>query len=191
MLFNLTKVDTHVNNSKSPISTTLVLLEGIFPSEDKCSEVTVETLRRGDSRHESVRLQVIRLIQRKKNQSMVVNKTITEQVIRLFDKAQLINKIERLSGHTSLSLLRMQFNIMETGDFVGWHNDLESDPAYKVIALLKFPSSHKGGALTLRESTERHIDQPERTIFLMNPGIEHCVQAVTEGKRYLLAMFLG
>ena len=109
----------------------------------------------------------------------------------MFNQAGLLKCIERLSGHTSLSLLRMQFNIMEAGDFVGWHNDLESDPAYKVTALLKFSSSHKGGALTLRESTERHIDQPERSMLIMYPAIEHCVQAVTEGKRYLLAMFLG
>lgn len=38
------------------------LLEGIFPSIDKRSEMTVEKVLRGDSRNEPVRLHVLRLI---------------------------------------------------------------------------------------------------------------------------------
>ena len=151
----------------------------------------LESPQTGDSRYEDVNLHVARFITRKNSHSKIVNEPYTSKILNVLTRSHLVGSVEQQSNFKGLKILRMQLNTMQKDSFVGVHTDKENDPIYEVAVLIRTTSSYSGGELHLYGDDPQIIKQENRTIFLMDTGVEHEVKPVLEGCRNSLVVFLG
>lgn len=151
----------------------------------------IEKSRVGDSRNELVNLDVIRLIMRKNNLSYVVNESYCSEIMNILKRANFIALINKHLRMSHLQILRMQFNLMKEGSFVGLHTDNENDSAYLATAVIRTGSSFSDGELVLYGKKKQIVSQKNRTVFLMDSSIEHEVMPVKNGYRNSLIIVIG
>ncbi len=151
----------------------------------------LETSKVGDSRNEYVDVRVARFIIRKDGHSTITNHAHTAAILNIFESANFIRLVEKQTGCSNLSILRMQLNSMKAGGFVGVHTDTEQDCNYKVTALIRTTSCYSGGGLRVYGNNPTTIHQANHTVFLMDPTLEHEVKKVKSGLRNSLLVLFG
>lgn len=166
-------------------------LENIIDHISLHSPELIERPSIGDSRSEPVNLEVIRIMVRKNSCSQRVNEPYCFEVMNILERANFLSFIIKYTGISNLQILRMQFNLMKTGSFVGLHTDKESDPAYLATAVIRTNSHFSDGELVLHGTNKRIVSQRNRTVFLMDSSIAHEVLPVTKGYRNSLIIVLG
>ncbi len=166
-------------------------LEQIIERIQSYSPEIIEKSRMGDSRNESVNLDVIRFIMRKNNASYTLNDPYCSEIITILNRSHFLETINKHLKVNNLQILRMQFNLMKEGSFVGLHKDNENDSSYLATAVLRTHSNFSEGELVLYGKNKRIISQKNRTVFLMDSSIEHEVMTVKHGYRNSLIIVMG
>lgn len=187
-----------------PIGKSL-FLENVFSSEqwDQITELVheiasqtslLEKISYGKGALENTKfsLSIYKFITRVNGVSFLNNSIYTIALLAIIEKSSLMSQIATLNGKT-LTILRMQLNLMTTGGYVGRHTDYESDHAYCCSLLIRIGDNYKGGGLIIYDEngTANSINQCNRTILAMSSHSAHEVAPVESGIRYTICLFCG
>lgn len=122
----------------------------------------------------------------------VVNEAIATPVLRIAQNSGLLSHCSNVLGFQSLDVCDCRSHIMNRGNFVGRHTDLESNPAIRGFVVLQIGQQYEGGDFLVHhpENPSRlHLEY--RSILIGDPKIPHEVSEVENGHRHSFVMFLS
>ena len=143
--------------------------------------------------------QVGRLVEDKPNcLPKRLNIELSNEVLGLYSTKK-ANKFfgEFFEEDKPLTIRRSQFNLLHEGSFVGRHLDIDSNPDYKIAAVLQLGSKFSGGEFYVyenRNSNERDAQKlsPEYgSLTISFCKHEHEVRTVTSGTRTSFVCFIS
>ncbi|MFD8725749.1 hypothetical protein ACFV2H_49430 [Streptomyces sp. NPDC059629] len=94
-------------------------------------------------------------------------------------------------GLEKLTVGRAQTNFLHEGDGVGWHNDHESNPEYRISIVLGLSDDYSGGDFLaqLTPEDQRRYRVNRGDILVAKAEIQHAVSVVESGRRMSLVLF--
>ena len=130
---------------------------------------------------------------------IVVNSEKATKVISLFKSPVALSFFKKYfeKMDSVLTIRRAQFNVLGAGSFVGRHLDTDSNPTYKIAAVLQLGSHFTGGGFLVYENSNSTVTEAQR----ISPGYgsltisfcshEHEVEPVLMGTRTSLVFFIN
>ncbi|NLU80790.1 hypothetical protein HCA58_20985 [Micromonospora sp. HNM0581] len=96
-------------------------------------------------------------------------------------------------GLEEARLRRAQTNFLYPGGEVGFHNDHESNPNYRISIVIGLSDDYTGGDFIARVTPddERRIRVNRAEILVAKPELQHAVSEVKSGKRMSLILFMS
>jgi Rps23 Pro-64 3,4-dihydroxylase Tpa1-like proline 4-hydroxylase len=162
--------------------------------EISCQPILLEHIIKGVERLKGIKfsLDLHRFIVREGGISQITNSPYSQAILTIINHSSLIKKVSNLFGK-EVEILRMQLNIMTTGDFISEHADKESDDSYLCAILIRTNSKYTGGDLTIYDAEQKSykMRQPNQSILVMNSHCIHKVDPITSGFRHTICLFLG
>jgi len=127
----------------------------------------------------------------------VVNPRLSGDIIDLYRSEKAISFFKRYfpGGVDCLYIRRAQFNLLSKDSFVGRHLDIDSNPTYKIAAVLQLGSAFTGGEfIVYRNKNSKLADAqvlaPEYgSLTISFCSHEHEVSKVSSGTRTSLVFF--
>jgi len=163
-------------------------------NEISCQPILLEHIIKGVDRLKSIKfsLDLHRFILREGGISQITKSPYSQAILTIINHSSLIKKVSTFIGK-KVEILRMQLNIMTTGDFISEHSDKESDDSYLCGILMRTNSKYTGGILTIYDAEQKpyKIRQPNHSILAMNSHCIHKVDCITSGFRHTVCLFLG
>ena len=94
-------------------------------------------------------------------------------------------KILGIDKKKDIYLRRVQFNQIDSGCFVGYHLDKDSNPDYLAAGVIQFGKNFKGGKYRVYQSKKKYIDYTPsvRSLIISDCNFPHEVTKVTKGGR--------
>ena len=182
-----------------PLGSHFLYLEDILYIEEALKSFPLETVTYGDA-GELNNCRVGRLVEDHPCQSpKVVNKELSEPILKLFSSTKARSFYSKYVGEVSDGqvIRRCQFNLLDTGAFVGRHLDVDSNPDYQIASVLQLGSSFEGGEFAVYENPNSHISEaqvikPEfGSITISFCKHEHEVLPVSSGVRTSFVAFVS
>ena len=127
-----------------------------------------------------------------------LNLELSTEILDLYttDKAKKFFS-QFFNGNQNLVIRRSQFNLLHEGSFVGRHLDIDSNPDYKIAAVLQLGSKFEGGEFYVYENKmSTHSDaqklKPEYgSLTISFCKNEHEVRPVSFGTRTSFVCFIS
>lgn len=96
-------------------------------------------------------------------------------------------------GLEKATVRRAQTNFLYEGGEVGFHNDHESNPDYKISVVMGLSDDYTGGDFIARitPEDERRFHVGRGDILVAKPELQHAVDAVRSGRRMSLILFMS
>lgn len=96
-------------------------------------------------------------------------------------------------GLAEATVRRAQTNFLHEGDEVGWHNDHESNPEYRISIVVGLTDDYTGGEFLAQITPEdqRRFRVNRGDALVAEPELRHAVSPVESGKRMSLILFLS
>ena len=157
-----------------------------------CEKVDKEFVEIGDA-GESNNLLVGRFMTDVKKPEVVKN-PFSEKVITILSKQKVFNFIKSISGiEGNLYLIRVQFNQIDKGNFVGYHLDTDSNPDYIAACVVQLGSDYTGGKYRVYQEDGTHNDFTSGfgDLIISNCNYPHEVTKVESGNRKSLVFFIS
>lgn len=117
----------------------------------------------------------------------------TRPLLEIVSGGEIRQRIRAIvGGSRDLVLRRCQAHVLETGGFIGTHEDVGSNPDYVVALVVGLHGEFEGGALRIetRQGTRR-VELTPDTAVLMATDRPHQVEPVLRGRRRSLACFFA
>ena len=124
----------------------------------------------------------------------IVNEEISKRGIQIVSQPNKQEYYRRLlKTDSELFIRRMQYNILGSGSFVGYHLDTDSNPDYLVAVVLQFGCNFSGGDYVVYggDLPPRSFSPTNRSIIVSHCHFPHEVTKVKSGKRKSLVYFLS
>ena len=165
--------------------------------ENQLKKFPLESITIGDA-GEINNCQVGRLMEDQPRQiPKMLNDELAKPVLELYSTAQAFDFFNKfLESGKEQFVRRSQFNLLGKGSFVGRHLDIDSNPDYKIAAVLQLGSVFSGGEFVVYPSKKSTIEEsqvvcPEYgslTVSFCN--YEHEVKEVTSGTRTICMLYI-
>lgn len=127
-----------------------------------------------------------------------VNNNFSSPILELFQTKKAKKFFKRfLEKEEPQIIRRCQFNLLNSGAFVGRHLDVDSNPDYQIASVLQLGSKFKGGEFVVYPTKESNIDDAQiikpayGSITISYCNIEHEVKTVQSGLRTSFVTFIS
>ncbi|MGW0532084.1 hypothetical protein [Streptomyces sp. NPDC003032] len=96
-------------------------------------------------------------------------------------------------GLEEATMRRAQTNFLYEGDEVGFHNDHEANPEYRISIVIGLTDDYTGGDFVAQIAPEdqRRFRVNRGDILVAKPELQHAVSMVESGKRMSLVLFMS
>ena len=200
---NMFKQITHFRNNYKKVGTVLIKAESILNPitnnnfkdlEDCCEKVKKEFIKIGDAGEEN-HLLVGRFMTDIKKPKVVKN-PYSKKVLKILNQKKNMSFFKKILGidkKKDIYLRRVQFNQIDSGCFVGYHLDKDSNPDYLAAGVIQFGKNFKGGKYRVYQSKKKYIDYTPsvRSLIISDCNFPHEVTKVTKGNRKSLVFFIS
>ena len=127
-----------------------------------------------------------------------VNNNFSTPILKLFQSEAAKKFFKRfLIKEEPQIIRRCQFNLLNSGAFVGRHLDVDSNPDYQIASVLQLGSKFTGGEFVVYPTKKSNIEnaqilQPEYgSITISFCNVEHEVKEVKSGLRTSFVTFIS
>ncbi|UTH73657.1 2OG-Fe(II) oxygenase [Chromobacterium sp. IIBBL 290-4] len=124
---------------------------------------------------------------------LIVNPWVSQKLLAILVSPQVMALFGEILGAETLCVRRAQVNRMESGSFIGFHLDRDSNPDYEISIVLQLGKQFSGGEFVVHENEAvLHSYAPSyRSILISRCDLPHEVKTVTAGDRISLVFFLS
>lgn len=122
-----------------------------------------------------------------------VNEPLASQLLEIVDSPAKADFYRRLLGVETATIRRAQVNIMQDGNYIGYHLDTDSNPDYGYSVVLQLGREYAGGEFVAYGEDGPVLDTvPEhRSALITRSDIPHEVKVVRGGRRISLVYFVS
>ncbi|GAA2139288.1 hypothetical protein GCM10009760_21340 [Kitasatospora kazusensis] len=118
---------------------------------------------------------------------------IAEQILAIAASEKALAFWADCFGLETATVSRAQTNFLYPGGEVGFHNDHESNPGYRISIVIGLTNDYTGGEFIAQVTPEdeRRFRVNRGEILVAKPELQHAVSVVESGKRMSLILFMS
>tara|TARA_B100001093_G_C26831185_1_gene1016218 strand:+ start:955 stop:1578 length:624 start_codon:yes stop_codon:yes gene_type:complete len=166
----------------------------ILEIEKICKEVDKEFVEVGDA-GEMNHVHVGRFMTDVKKPE-IVNEKFSNLLLSILQQKHILEYIKKSIGidkNDDLYMRRVQFNQIDKDCFVGYHLDIDSNPAYLIACVLQLGSNFDGGTYKVYKTKDEiyNYNPNYGSLIISDCKLPHEVTKVEKGHRKSLVFFLS
>jgi len=157
-----------------------------------CEKVDKEFVEIGDAGEDN-NLMVGRFMTDQKKPE-IVNNAYSKKLLKIVGKKNLIDLVKKiLNLKDEIYMRRVQYNQINTGNFVGYHLDTDSNSDYIAACVIQLGDKFEGGLYRVFQKDKTYCDfNPTKgSLIISNCNYPHEVTKVTSGERKSLVFFIS
>ena len=160
--------------------------------ETACTEVKKEFIEIGDA-GEYNHLWVGRFLS-DKDRPRILNKNLALRVLDILGRSKVKGFVQNIINYDKeLYLRRVQYNQIESGCYIGYHLDVDSNPEYLCACVIQLGAQYSGGKYRVYQKDKSFIDYTSeyKSMIISDCNYPHEVTKVTKGSRKSLVFFFA
>jgi len=190
----------HKNEYKNKGTTMIPFNSNINPLTEEdfknlfeyCEKVDKEFIKIGDAGEDN-NLMVGRFMTDKMRPEVVKN-PYSNKLLNILGKKKCIDLVKKiLDVKDEIFMRRVQYNQINTGNFVGYHLDTDSNPDYIAACVIQLGEKFQGGLYRVyqKDKTYNDFKSSKGSLIISNCNYPHEVTKVTNGERKSLVFFIS
>ena len=193
-------IQNHKNEYKNKGTTLIPLNNNVNPFTEEdfknlfeyCEKVDKEFIEIGDAGEDN-NLMVGRFMTDKTKPEVVKN-PYSKKLLNILGKKKFVDFAKKiLDLKDKIFMRRVQYNQINTGNFVGYHLDTDSNPDYIAACVIQLGDKFEGGLYRVYQKDKTYNDfKPTKgSLIISNCNYPHEVTKVTSGERKSLVFFIS